>query len=583
MLSRIRVLDDHTINQIAAGEVIENPSSVVKELVENSLDAGSSEICVEIATGGRGLIRVTDNGLGMDRDDALLCLERHATSKLKKVDDLASLTTMGFRGEAIPSIASISKFSLFTRTAKQTPNMATRIYVDGGRHLECSPCVRDIGTTVEVKNLFFNIPVRKKFQKSPTTDQNEILKILTAEALAHPKIRWELVADGNSLLKCPANIQADELEALKLRIQDILGNDFLEGLLPLQKEKDSYKIHGFIGTANTHRPNRQAQYLFVNGRYVSAPLLSYFLKQGYGPALPESRYPIFVLYLTLPSEDVDVNVHPQKREVRFRQEEFLKELLINAVELVLQRQNAPITPSFFPKENFSFAAYKPMNKERTFSFPPLKEERRDFFCEPQNVKQLYILACYREYLILENPPAGLNEEEGLCFVDISAAFARIFYERTLQSFKNQEQKIASQAILAPQSIELIPEDAELLRQNMDQFKKMGFELREYTPRNFFIDAVPEKYLQGAEVEMIKEILAALKSGEKTQDWQKEQAHKIALAASHSSRYIKTPLSTIEGNSLLDQLLNCQQPYFSPSGKATMAILKSGELANLFRK
>lgn len=333
MPSKIRVLSDHTINKIAAGEVIENPASVVKELVENSLDAGSTDICIEIQGGGRQMIRISDNGCGMNSDDALLCLERHATSKLREVEEIHSLSTMGFRGEAIPSIASISKFNLLTCPAKEgdTDPVGSMVIVDGGKMVSCSPAARSQGTTIEVKSLFFNVPVRKKFLKSPSIDANEILKTVSLIALGHPSIKFQLIIDGKNTLIAPSSKDPSFDTQLQERIESVLGPDFTRNATYIEENKDGISLKGVIGQPGYTRHNRTGQYLFINKRGVVSPLVAYAVKDGFGSSIPSGRFPVFVLHLEVSGDLVDVNVHPQKREVRLRQEQVIKELIIKAV------------------------------------------------------------------------------------------------------------------------------------------------------------------------------------------------------------------------------------------------------------
>lgn len=349
MASKIRVLSDHTINQIAAGEVIENPASVVKELVENSLDAGADDICVEISGGGRQLIRISDNGCGMNRDDALLCLERHATSKIRAVDDILSVGTMGFRGEAIPSIASISKFLLMTAEApppgtadrQAAAPAGTMLVVDGGKMVSCVPTVHAPGTTIEVKALFFNVPARKKFLKSPAVDTNEILKMLSLLALGHPTVKFQLISDGKRLLFAPrCDPQQPLVQQLQERGTAVLGQDFMQHTCPIESRSDAIAIAGVIGLPDYTRHNRLGQHLFINRRGVVSPLVSFAIRDGYGTALPSGRHPVFVLNITLPGPLVDVNVHPQKREVRLRQEQILREMVVKAVHTALRPQSS---------------------------------------------------------------------------------------------------------------------------------------------------------------------------------------------------------------------------------------------------
>lgn len=585
MRSKIRVLDELTINQIAAGEVIENTSSVVKELIENALDAEAHEICVEITLGGRQLIRVTDNGIGMNRDDALLSLERHATSKLKKLDDLASIGTMGFRGEAIPSIASISKFKLRTRPNSEKEGIL--LFVDGGRLLTCEHGPSDSGTSVEVKDLFFNVPVRRKFQKSPATDQNEILKIVTAFTLAFPNLSFKFIADQKMLINAPANEQKTFLEQLEQRIRDVLGTDFFEALLPISHQAGDFTVTGFIGNLTNHRPNRSAQTLFINKRLVQSLSVSYAIRDGYGPALPSNRFPVFILHLTLPSEMVDVNVHPQKREVRFQAEENLKHFLLEAVEKSLQ--NRAYSSFEFPKtfslpaeplikEKTFFASYSLPEKEHRVSISLKPVERQEVLFQPKTLSVPKSLLSLGHYLILESPPDGLMTK-GLCIVDLRAAFSRIFYEKTVSSLENNQ--ITKQALLIPITIDLSPEDSEILLQNLSLFEKIGFEIRQCAPRNFFIETIPDLFSTVYVEETVQEMIASLKEENLLENQQKKQAENIALSLAKAYGFIKNP-SLQEGELLLRELLSCQNPYFSPAGQATFICLSLEEIAEFFK-
>lgn len=586
MTAKIRVLDELTINQIAAGEVIENPSSVVKELVENAIDAGSTEITIEIKGGGRQLIRITDNGCGMNHDDAILCIERHATSKLKNFDDLSSLLTMGFRGEALPSIASISQFMLLTRTKDQPEDKGTLVSLDGGKMLKCSTCVRDVGTTIEVKNLFFNVPVRRKFQKSPSVDSNEIVKSVTAMTLAHPKIRFQLIIDTKCALTTPGNNAAEFLEALKRRIEDTLGFAFLEELLPLSLNNEEYKIEGYISMPFHHRPNRSSQFLFVNGRALYSPLVSYAVKDGYGFSIPQGRFPSYVLHLTLPCEDFDINVHPQKKEVRFRREDKLKEILKHAIESAIQQpriipqiEETVRPPLEIPVQ---YSSYKLPEKERSFSFPALKVEEKPMQLPKMPFKPSCI-ACFNDFIVLENPPEGLFSNDGICLAHKKNAYARIIYEKALKSLQGQKDAFGSQSLLVPATMELIPADAEILRQNLVSLNKLGFEIREFGQRTFFIEALPE-HLNVEMVEFVlQNMIASLKEGLENFGWQKEESQKMALATAKSAVLKNQKMSIAEGQSLINQLLDCQQPYFSPLGPSIFAMLNEDLLQNLFKK
>ena len=353
-VNRIRLLPEHVANQIAAGEVVERPASVVKELVENSLDAGTSRITVEIGAGGRSLIRVTDDGRGMSRDDALLCLERHATSKITRAEDLASIATMGFRGEALPSIASVSRFVITTREREDTSGEATQVVVNGGKIVEVKAASSPAGTTIEVRQIFFNLPARRKFLRAEETERAHIQHYLTLVALAWPQVGFSFVSDGRlawQLPPVPWSSDADRFTALKERLRQLHGSE--TPLLPLEFSagieeapdlepgenwvlRDSgklsrFRLWGFIGAPGVSRSSRDEQHVFVNQRPVENRGLHFALAEGYHTALMRGRYPVCCLFLEIDPAAVDVNVHPQKREVKFREESAVRRLVAKAI------------------------------------------------------------------------------------------------------------------------------------------------------------------------------------------------------------------------------------------------------------
>lgn len=352
MSSKIRILNEQTINLIAAGEVIENPASVVKELIENSLDAKANEIAIEVKAGGRQLIRIVDNGCGMNKDDAMLCLERHATSKIRQAEDLYKISSMGFRGEAIPSIASVSKFTLLTCPEGENAE-ATLLCVEGGRILKSSRSVRTKGTTIEVKSLFFNVPVRKKFLKSISFDTGEINKTVGTIALGNPQIKFQLIHNGKPTLSLDPWPELPFIEGQGERIKTILGKGFFSSLCPVDFQKGEYRIKGMIGDPCYTKHNRTGQYFFVNGRPVFSPYLSSAVLEGYATRLNNKRYPVFVLNIFMPGEFVDVNVHPQKREVRLQEQPMLRDLIKEAIHQSFSKEIQEKRPPLYETERTS--------------------------------------------------------------------------------------------------------------------------------------------------------------------------------------------------------------------------------------
>lgn len=413
MNRKIIRLPPTVINQIAAGEVVENPASIVKELIENSLDAGAKSIAIQLVEGGFQLIRVEDDGCGMGSDDALLSVERHATSKLEKVDDLQRLLTMGFRGEALAAISSVSRFELQTSDG----NGGTRLFVEGGHLSIVEPLARNQGTTIEVRSLFYNVPARKKFQKSATTSAAQVTKVVQTLALAHPEITFCL--NGKTFSAC----------SQKERIAEILGS--------YDHSVNGPNISGFVGSPGKAMVNRSGQYLYINKRPIFSPLVSKAVKQAFGTRIAEEAHPRFILFLELDLETVDVNVHPQKREVRFLDEGRVFRIVQEAVEKAF-------SPQISFSEPLSFTAHPP------FSFAEISSQEPASLFYPENSLPLVFqekpLAVFGSYLLLQ--------KEGWILVDLKAAHARILYESL------RKEKGDNQPLIWPLEIPLESEEEE---------------------------------------------------------------------------------------------------------------------------
>src|SRR5215203_5824029 len=334
---KIKILPDNLANQIAAGEVVERPASVIKELVENSIDAGAGRIQIDIELGGRRLMRVADDGCGMMRDDAILAFERHATSKISTLEDLSAIPTLGFRGEALASIASVGKVELTTKV--ENDDAATRVAIEGGRLLDVKDAARATGTTISVRDLFYNTPARRKFMRSEATENYHLTSITTHYALAHPEIAFTLNNNGREVLRVsPAN-------DLRERAFQIFGPGLLDSLLPVSGGRDFVaKITGFISAPRERRTTRDAQYFFVNQRFVRDKTIAGGLLEGYRSVLPHGVYPVAFLFLDVPLEEIDVNVHPAKTEVRFRRSEAVKEVIAETIRGALAKAGILASP-----------------------------------------------------------------------------------------------------------------------------------------------------------------------------------------------------------------------------------------------
>jgi DNA mismatch repair protein MutL len=356
-MNKIKILPDSLANQIAAGEVVERPASVVKELVENSIDAGARRIQIDIELGGRRLVRISDNGEGMSRDDAILAFERHATSKIKTAEDLAAIETLGFRGEALASIASVAKVELVTKTENETA--ATRVIIEGGRLIDVKDAARDTGTTFSVRDLFFNTPARRKFMRSEATENYHLTSVVQHYALAYPEIAFILTNNGREILRLSS------ARDLRERAYQIFGGNLLESLLPVAGGRDFLaKVSGFVSAPRERRTTRDAQYFFVNKRFVRDRVIAGGLLEGYRSVLPHGVYPVAFLFLEVPLEEVDVNVHPAKTEVRFRRSEAIKEMVAEAVREGLA--GAGILRLSEERHKFSFSDEK-VSEEKTIA------------------------------------------------------------------------------------------------------------------------------------------------------------------------------------------------------------------------
>lgn len=535
----IHLLSDETINQIAAGEVIENPASVVKELVENAVDAKATKITIEIKAGGFGLIRISDNGSGMSRQDATLSLQRHATSKIQKSSDLFALSTMGFRGEALASIASISQLCLITCNGEES----TKIDVLGGVVKESSAYPRPQGTTIEVRSLFYNVPARKKFQKTPSASAREITKVVTSLSLANPSVSFELINQEKKSL----SLSSSELQG---RIEDLLGKQISKDGIPIEIRQEGISIKGVLGSVYQSRMHRTGQYLFVNGRPVTSPALSFAVKDGYGTRLDTSRHPIFVLHLEIDPKDVDVNVHPQKREVRFRNEEDLKSVVRTAVAKAFSKS---VERPEFAFESFELPELEPLVMREE----PLLEVEAPLLTEPMHE----LVGLFRHFLFLKAGTIPSFPKEGLLLVDLLRARSRIVYD----AIKKKEEPHASQVLLFPIPIELTKDEGLLMEEKEQALQILGLKCSQAGPAQFLIEAIPTFVEEEKAEEFLREVL------EET----------TPQRVSHFATRRKKPFMLQEAKVLVEELLHSESPFECPFGKKTIVHLSCDEIQNFF--
>ncbi|WP_194848442.1 DNA mismatch repair endonuclease MutL [Candidatus Neptunochlamydia vexilliferae] len=555
----IRVLSDQTINQIAAGEVIENPASAIKELIENALDAGAKNITVEIERGGFSLIRISDDGCGMSQDDLLLSIERHATSKIQKADDLNEVLTMGFRGEALASIAAISKMKI-TTAIKGNP-LGSELVSDGGKIRSIEGAARRPGTTIEIRALFFNVPARKKFQKSQRAAQNENVKRLYIFALAHPKVRIRLIVDGKEV--------RDVLPgSLKERCDAVLGEGFLSGASPIDYADNGCEIEGFIGSPLGARTNRLGQYLFVNGRAVFCPQISYAVYEGFGTRIDTRLHPTFVLHLTLPTAWVDVNVHPQKREIRLREGKVIQDALRKGV-MSSFKGSAPTPPL---KREWNF-------EETPLQFQETPKVEPPTFDLQLPAEELSVLGLFDFFLIVHptpllEPPYENAPFDGLFLVDLEGGAARLLYEHFLK-----EKNPPLQTLMIPLTLEFVPQEGEVLAAHLDEIKKMGIDLRPFGEGSFIVDALNPEIGEGEVEGLLQKFLEVFDQNLA----QKEREKKLAFTLSSYARSRKKGWTILEAKRLVLELLKTEAPYHCPKGKKTVVHLSHEKLSSLFQK
>jgi DNA mismatch repair protein MutL len=583
-MSRVRLLSDTLASQVAAGEVIERPASVVKELVENSIDAAARSIEIMIRRGGISLMRVTDDGTGMDRDDALLCLERHATSKIRSAADLAMVATLGFRGEALPSIASVSRFRLTTREKEAIAG--SEVIVSGGRIETVRDGGEAPGTQVEVRSLFYNLPARRKFLRSENTETRHIEHQLYLQAIAHPEIAFSFVRDERLIFQLPTT------RNLRERIHDLLGSELLARLIEAKPgAKGRVTVSGLIGQAGVSRATRAQQFVFVNGRAIESPVIGAALKEGYHTALMRGQYPVTFLFVELDPAEVDVNVHPAKREVRFRDPTEVREAVVAAVRRSLEGDRASwqeqfraptstVVPFVRPPEPIApeFVAPAPSEAQASFAVetekPLLHPQRPAPPKEAQTApSQFQILGVLNKlYVLMENA-------DGLVLVDQHAAHERILFEELRR--RMEEKGVPSQRLLLSQVIELAPRDAEWIEQNMATLRKMGLGVEEFGRHTFKLESLPP-FLSGAEpARLLQDVIDSLKSASNSSSPLRLGEEMIAKTVCRHAVKANDFLREPEVEKLIRDLLACELPYCCPHGRPTMIQISLGELEKKF--
>ena len=574
----IQILPDEVASQIAAGEVVERPASVVKELVENSLDAGANHISITIEGAGQKLIEVADDGVGISPDQLELALTRHATSKLYNAADLQHIATLGFRGEALASIASVSRFSIVSRP--KDSEAGAQLQVDGGEAGVIEPIGAPTGTVVRVEDLFYNVPARRKFLKKDATERRQIDALVTRYALAYPNVRFQLRQENRSSLQTSGNGDACEVLAA------LYGADVARQMLEVNADYDEVKLTGFISPTGVTRGNRREITFFVNGRWVQDYTLTAALVQAYHTMLMVGRYPVAVIFLQVDPELVDVNVHPAKSEVRFQQ----RDQIFSSVQRATRRALLAYTP--VPTMDFNAQTrWTPVEPGtyRQRSIDPAwemageatgEEEKSEEKAEEQaplprgDVPLLRLVGQVGSaYLVAEGP-------DGLYLIDQHAAHERVLFERFMQQLKEQADAIPSQALLEPVTVELSGQEASLLEDQLSVMQSLGFEVEPFGPNTFILRAIPALLLGSDPLAALRVVIEDFEEDETPLQDQIE-AKVIARVCKRAAVKAGQNLSQEEQRALLRDLENSESPRTCPHGRPTMIHLSIDLLEGQF--
>jgi len=615
----IQLLPDSVANQIAAGEVVQRPASAVKELVENAIDAGADKIQLILKDAGKSLIQVIDNGCGMSLTDARMCFERHATSKIRKAEDLFAIRTMGFRGEAMASIAAISQVELKTR--RHEDELGTCITIEGSEVLKQEACSANTGTSISVKNLFYNTPARRNFLKSNPVEMRHIVDEFQRIALANPTVFFTLHHDGQEVYHLPATV-------LKQRIVHLFGNNYNQRLVPVEEDTSIIKLHGYVGKPEFARKTRGEQFFFVNNRFIRDNYLNHAVLTAFEELLPDESYPLYVLFIEIDPSKIDINVHPTKTEIKYQDERSIYAIIRSAVKRSLGRYN--ITPSLdFDQENSieHLVTLKPLEQivQPTISFNPdfnpftpevKKADREIPFLRsagehyktaiPQNWDTLYEISkretltqqeMHTEKLIsvqeqdiskpserqlfqIHNRYILSQIKSGFMLIGQQAAHERILYERFLQQLENHSG--VSQQSLFPQSVTLQGNDFDLLKELLPDIRALGFDIREFGKNTVVVEGIPADLSNVSEDALLEHLLEGFKNNLAILKLDKRDNLARALARNAAIK-AGTRLSLEEMNLLIDQLFACQMPNLALNGNPVISTFTLNELAERFEK
>jgi DNA mismatch repair protein MutL len=582
----IRILPENVVNQIAAGEVVERAASVLKELVENALDAGATRIQIVLKGFGRELIQVVDDGCGMSRNNLLLAFERHATSKLSSPDDLFDIQTLGFRGEALPSIASVSVVE--ARSNTETGNSGLSLRLEGGNIVHQEPVAYPRGTSMSVHSLFYNTPARAKFLKSAATELSHLVRVFKQYALAYPGVAWTFTHGDGIEYNLPSS-------TFQIRLDDLFGAGFSNKTLPLDFEAGGIRVTGTVGKPELSKKSRGDQYLFLNRRPIQSPMIHSAVKAALRDQLEQSDWPFYVILLDVPPTEADVNVHPAKTEVRFSDERKIHAAVYHALRAALPAQitHEPLGMSFPRGEENAFLSFTPPAsplrpvlefRDHTVEVNPVDSVLGSPPMEPsepiQVERPLATEARFRPMIFQVHEKYLISPiRSGIAIIDQHAAHERILYEKALRSF--QERMFHSQQLLFPMLLELTPEEDALFQEVRADLVDLGFQIRDFGVRTYSVEAVPAGLKRVSETGMIHSMLE-----EYTEFRRANFAPRDALAASFACRAaVKAgdPLTQEEMTALVDELFATKFPLTCPHGRPTVIHMKLTELDRRFKR
>lgn len=609
-MAKIRILPDALASQVAAGEVVERPAALVRELVENSLDAGARHIEVHAQRGGTALIRIVDDGSGMDREDAMLCLERHATSKIRTKEDLGAICTFGFRGEALPSIASVSRFRLATR--EKDALVGTEIEVNGGK----LTAVRDhggaAGTVIEARSLFFNVPARRKFLRTENTEFSHVEQQLRLHAIANPQVAFTLTHNGELVLHLPAT--RDMLE----RIRGLVGEELATRLLKIEETTlHGVTVSGYIGGPGMSRSNRQMQTTYLNGRPIESASISYGLREGYHTALMKGQYPVTFLFIQMDPTAFDVNVHPAKKEVRFHDGNSVRDTIARSVSRTLENASklhtghapagrplpaastpAPVIPASRQEELEMpvTPSSAPLRQMPVVSVPrPVLEPSPPRPSEPVSTPEVMLSKPvenaktassdvpspndFRIIGVLQKLYVLMESKEGLVLMDQHAAHERVNFEKFRRALESGG--VPCQRLLMPITLQTTPRDADVLKQNQASLTRLGIEIEPFGPNIFKVEALPSFLKTDDPAAWLDQVIEELSSLTAKASSLRLSEDAIATTACRASVKSNDVLSIPELQALLKDLFSCEMPYCCPHGRPTLVQISTAELERKF--